>query len=125
MRLVPNSLAGRLTLLLLALAFAQGIAVFLFAEERIAEERIEAVRHAHRDNVMMRAGTVARLLRDTPQALHGPIVSAASTEFVRFSLTGEPLVGEMGTGKRVTAIAADLSATGHCAPFPRIQENRI
>ena len=96
MRLTPRSLAGRLTLLLLlALAIAQGIAVFLFAEERM-----EAVRHAHRDNVMVRAGTVARLLADTPDALHGPIVSAASTDFVRFSLTEEPLVGDVGTGNR-------------------------
>ena len=105
MRLAPRSLAGRLTLLLLlALAIAQGIAVFLFAEERV-----EAVRHAHRDNVMVRAGTVARLLADTPNALHGPIVSAASTDFVRFSLTAEPLVGEIGTGPRAEAIARDLS----------------
>ena len=106
MRLAPRSLAGRLTLLLLlALAIAQGIAVFLFAEERV-----EAVRHAHRDNVMVRAGTVARLLADTPNALHGPIVSAASTEFVRFSLTDEPLVGEVGTGTRAASIAHDLAA---------------
>ena len=106
MRLTPRSLAGRLTLLLLlALAIAQGIAVFLFAEERV-----EAVRHAHRDNVMVRAGTVARLLADTPNALHGPIVSAASTDFVRFSLTPEPLVGEIGTGTRAASIAHDLAA---------------
>ena len=106
MRLAPRSLAGRLTLLLLlALAIAQGIAVFLFAEERV-----EAVRHAHRDNVMVRAGTVARLLADTPSALHGPIVSAASTDFVRFTLTPEPLVGEIGTGPRAATIAHDLSA---------------
>ena len=105
MRLAPRSLAGRLTLLLLlALAIAQGIAVFLFAEERV-----EAVRHAHRDNVIVRAGTVARLLADTPSTLHGPIVSAASTDFVRFSLTSEPLVGEVGTGPRAAAIARDLS----------------
>ena len=105
MRMVPKSLVGRLTLLLLlALVIAQGFAVFLFAGERIA-----AVRHAHRDNVILRAGTVARLLQDTPRALHGAIVAAASTELVQFSLTREPLVGELGTGKRVAAIAYDLS----------------
>ena len=105
MKLLPRSLAGRLTLLLLlALAIAQGIAVFLFAGERV-----EAVRHAQRDNVMVRAGTVARLLADTPRALHGPIVSAASTDFVRFTITPEPLVGEIGTGPRAAAIAHDLS----------------
>ena len=115
MRLLPRSLAGRLTLLLLlALAIAQGIAVFLFAGERI-----EAVRHAHRDNVMVRAGTVARLLADTPHALHGPIVSAASTDFVRFSLTREPLVGEIGTGARAAAIARDLAAA------PDIERERV
>ncbi len=105
MKLVPKSLAGRLTLLLLfALVIAQGVAVFLFAGERIA-----AVRHAHRDNVILRVGTVAQLLQDTPRALHGAVVAAASTDFVQFSLTREPLVGEIGAGKRVTAIAYDLS----------------
>ncbi|MXY66753.1 MAG: two-component sensor histidine kinase, partial [Gammaproteobacteria bacterium] len=67
MRLAPKSLAGRLTLLLLiALAIAQGVAMILFTRERI-----EAVRHAHKDNVILRTATVARLLRDTPPALHG------------------------------------------------------
>jgi len=105
MKLVPKSLAGRLTLLLLfALVIAQGVAVFLFAGERIA-----AVRHAHRDNVILRYGPVAQLLQDTPRALHGAVVAAASNDFVQFSLTRDPLVGEIGTGKRVTAIAYDLS----------------
>ncbi len=106
MRLAPKSLAGRLTLLLLlVLVVAQGAAVFLFAGERLS-----AVRHAHRDNAIVRAGTVARLLRDTPRARHGAVVAAASTEFARFSLTGEPLVGETGAGRRVAAIADGLSA---------------
>ena len=105
MRLVPRSLSGRLTLLLLlALVFAQGVAIFLFAGERL-----EAVRHAHRDSVVTRAATVARLLEDTPRALHSSIVAAASTEFVQFSLTEEPLVGEEATGRRAASIARDLS----------------
>ena len=62
MRLAPSSLAGQLTLLLLlALAAAQGIAVALFAWERI-----EALRHAHRDDAVQRTATVARLLAGTP-----------------------------------------------------------
>ena len=105
MRLVPRSLAGRLALLLLlALAIAQGIAMVLFAVERS-----EAVRLAHRDNVIKRAGTVARLLRDTPPALHGAILNAASTGEARFSLTTEPLVGGKGTGERAAVIARGLS----------------
>ena len=62
MRLAPRSLAGQLTLLLLlALAAAQGVAVALFAWERM-----EALRDAHRDDAVLRTATVARLLGDTP-----------------------------------------------------------
>ena len=104
-RLAPRSLAGRLTLLLLlALLVAQGVAVFLFAGERIA-----AVRHAHRDNLVSRVGAVGRMLQDTPRTLHGAVVAAASTGLVRFSVTREPLVGETGSGGRAAAIAYDLS----------------
>ena len=106
MRLAPRSLAGQLGLLLLiALAVAQCVAVVLFAWERI-----EAVRHAHRDNVVLRAATVARLLRETPPTLHESVIAAASTGFVRFSLTAAPLVDATGTGGNVDAIAAQLSA---------------
>ena len=106
MRLVPRSLAGQLSLLLLlALAVAQGVAVALFTWERI-----EAVRHAHRDNVILRTATVARLLQETPPRLHDAVVAAASTNLARFSLTGEPLVSETGTGERVAAIVRELSA---------------
>jgi len=105
MRLIPGSLAGRLALLLLlALGIAQGIAMVLFAVERS-----EAVRHAHRDNVVARAGTVARLLREAPPALHGAILDAASTGQARFTLTREPMVGGSGTGERAAVIARDLS----------------
>ncbi len=105
MRLAPKSLAGRLTLLLLiALAIAQGVAMVLFTRERI-----EAVRHAHQDNVILRTATVARLLRDTPPALHGAVVVAASTDISRYSLTDTPLVGRNGAGVRANTIAARLS----------------
>ena len=105
MRLAPKSLAGRLTLLLLiALAIAQGVAMALFVRERI-----EAVRHAQQDNVILRTATVARLLRDTPLALHGAVVVAASTDFSRYSLTDTPMVGSNGAGVRADAIAARLS----------------
>ena len=106
MRLAPKSLAGQLTLLLLiALAAAQGIAVALFAWERL-----EALRHAHRDNAVLRTATVARLLGDTPPGLHDSVIAAASTDLARFSLTVEPVVGETGAGERAAAIANDLSA---------------
>ena len=106
MRLAPRSLAGQLTLLLLlALAAAQGVAVALFAWERM-----EALRDAHRDDAVLRTATVARLLGGTPPSLHDAVITAASTDLARFSLTGEPVVGEPGTGERAAAIAGDLSA---------------
>lgn len=62
MKFAPTSLAGQLTLLLLiALAIAQGVAVTLFARERI-----EAARRAYRDNAVLRTETVMRLLDGTP-----------------------------------------------------------
>ena len=106
MRLAPKSLAGQLTLLLLlALALAQGVAVALFAWERM-----EALRDAHRDNAVLRTATVARLLGDTPPGLHDSVIAAASTELARFSLTAEPVVGETDASERAAAIAGDLSA---------------
>ncbi len=106
MRLVPRSLAGQLTvLLLLALAVAQGVAVALFAWERL-----EALRDAHRGNAVLRTATVAQLLGDTPPGLHDSVIAAASTGFARFSLTADPVVGEPGAGEQAAAIANDLSA---------------
>ncbi len=106
MRLAPKSLAGQLTLLLLlALVLAQGVAVALFAWERM-----EALRDAHRDNAVLRTATVARLLGDTPPGLHDSVIAAASTALARFSLTARPVVGEAGTGERAAAIADGLSA---------------
>ena len=106
MRLAPKSLAGQLTLLLLlALALAQGVAVALFAWERM-----EALRDAHRDDAVLRTATVARLLGDTPPELHVSVIAAASTELARFTLTAEPLVGETAAGERAAAIGDGLSA---------------
>ena len=106
MRIAPKSLAGQLTLLLLlALAAAQGVAVALFAWERL-----EALHDAHRDNAVLRTATVARLLGETPPALHDSVIAAASTDLARFSLTAEPVVGGTGAGERAAAVAGDLSA---------------
>ena len=112
MRVVPKNLAGQLTLLLLlALAVAQGVAVALFAWERM-----EALRDAHRDEAVQRAATVARLLGNTPPALHEAVIAAASTGFTRFSLSPEPLVGETGTGEGAAAVARELGAALDAAP---------
>ncbi|MCY4550748.1 MAG: ATP-binding protein [Defluviicoccus sp.] len=112
MRFAPKSLAGQLTLLLLlALAAAQGVAVALFAWERM-----EALRDAHRDDAVARTATVARLIGDTPPALHESVIAAASTDLARFSLTGKPVVGETDTGERTAAIANELTSALGASP---------
>ncbi|MDE0303491.1 MAG: ATP-binding protein [Albidovulum sp.] len=106
MKLLPNSLAGQLTLLLLlALAVAQVFTVALFSWERT-----EAVRHAHQDNVIRRMATLARLLQETPPTIHDTAIAAASTELARFSLTDAPLVDAAGSGAAAAAVSASLSA---------------
>ena len=105
MRFAPSSLAGQLALLLLlALVVAQGIAIALFAAERS-----EAVQHAHRESIIARAGTVAQLLRETPPALHGATLAAASNGEAQFTLDPEPSVDAAGTGERATTITRDLA----------------
>ena len=105
MSLAPKSLAGRLALLmLLALAVAQGVAVALFAWERV-----EALRHAHRDNAVLRMADVARLVRSTPPELHDAVVAAASTDVARFSTGMEPLVVGTGSGEEAAAISEALA----------------
>ena len=112
MRVVPKSLAGQLTLLLLlALAIAQGVAVALFAWERM-----EALRDTHRDEAVQRTATVARLLGNTPPALHEAVIAAASTGFTRFSLSPEPLVGKTGTGEGAAAVSRELGAALDAGP---------
>ena len=102
---MPKSLAGQLSLLLLlALALALGVAFAL-----LAWERFEALRHAYRDNAVLRTATVARLLADTPPGLHQAVIAATSTELARFSVTDDPVVDKTGTGRRATAFARDLS----------------
>ncbi|MDE0060661.1 MAG: ATP-binding protein [Defluviicoccus sp.] len=105
MRLAPSSLAGQFALLLLlAVVVAQGIAIALFAAERS-----ESVQHAHRENVIARAGTVARLLREAPPDLHEAILAAASNDEARLTLAPAPLVDAAGSGERAVSIARDLS----------------
>ena len=53
---------------------------------------------------------MARLIGDTPPELHDAVIAAASTDLARFSLSGEPVVGETGAGERAAVIAGDLSA---------------
>ena len=106
---MPGSLAGRLTLrLLFALEIARGVTISI-----LSRERIETVRHAHRNNVVFRAGTVAQLLQVAPQSLHEAIVAVESSDLVRLSVTSKTPVGPqclrgrlVRTGDRVSFFRA-------------------
>jgi len=90
--LFPDSLAGQLIgLLLVALLVAQAISIWIFHDER----RIALIEVA-RDNILMRAVSIAKLIDDTPQPLHGRVLEASSSRFTAFWIGEAPVVREPG-----------------------------
>lgn len=89
-RLWPRSLAGQLIALLLgALVVAQLVtAAILLDEQRLA------LRDAERDRILTRTASIARLIEETPPALHARILAAAATPQYRFAVADTPLVAE-------------------------------
>ncbi|MVO17620.1 ATP-binding protein [Parasedimentitalea huanghaiensis] len=80
------SLRGQLVLLVVAaLAAAQLISLWLFADERSL-----AVRAALGFEAAGRAANVARLIEEAPPDLHPSILRAANSPLVRFDLSDEP-----------------------------------
>jgi signal transduction histidine kinase len=85
-RLIPDSLAGRMILLILAaLVLAQIATVLIFAESRRA-----AVQAAGREQVLGRTAALVRLIEDTPADLHQRILRAASSARVSFRIDDRP-----------------------------------
>ena len=77
----PRSLGGQLIgLLLIALIVAQAISIWIFHDER----RIAMIAIA-RDNILMRAVSIAKLIDDTPSSIHDQVLEASSS--------GSPLSG--------------------------------
>lgn len=88
MRKFANSLRGQLVLLIVvALALAQAISLWLFVDERGL-----AVRAAQGLEAAGRAANVARLIEEAPESLHDSILRAASSPLVRFTVSGQPEV---------------------------------
>jgi signal transduction histidine kinase len=87
-RLGPDSLAGRLVLVVLvALVLGQGLSFLIFADERRA-----IFRAANREQVLSRTATLVRLLEETPPGLQGPILAASSSRQLRFELDGDSAI---------------------------------
>ncbi|WP_346898655.1 ATP-binding protein [uncultured Roseibium sp.] len=88
----PRSLGGQLIgLLLIALIVAQAISIWIFHDER----RIAMIAIA-RDNILMRAVSIAKLIDDTPSSIHDQVLEASSSRFTAFWITDTPVVERSG-----------------------------
>jgi signal transduction histidine kinase len=89
----PRSLAGQLIgLLLIALFVAQAISIWIFHDER----RIALIEVA-RDNILLRAVSIAKLIDDTPVSLQTRILDASSSRHTTFWIGEAPVVRTPGT----------------------------
>ena len=105
MRLMPRSLAGQFTMLLLiALGIGQTVALSLFAFERF-----EARRGAYNENAVQRMATVVRLLTETESELEQSIIDAATNNSSRFWLTERTVVQQTDSNTRAHALVDNLS----------------
>ncbi|WP_319517429.1 ATP-binding protein [uncultured Martelella sp.] len=87
-RLLPRTLRGQIiALIVLALALAQALTLWLFVDQRAL-----AVRSALAIEAADRAGSTARLLEDAPAALRPEILQAASSSLVQFTVSETPSV---------------------------------
>ena len=79
-KLLPRGLTAQLIiLLLLALAAAQALTLWIYLDERD-----NAVRAASRAEIVARTAAMVRLLRQTPEPLHDRVVRSASGPRLRF-----------------------------------------
>lgn len=105
-RLIPGGLAGQLILLLLAALLLSQIASIAF----FSSERRQAVRAVQREAVLGRTVALARLLAETPPALHDRLIIAASSRLLRFRKAEQALVGEAPMSRAEARLAAALDA---------------
>ncbi len=87
-RLFPRSLAGQLSVLLIAaVLIAQMVTLAFFAESRRT-----AIDAAAREQVLGRIATLANLIEETPAPQRDRILAALATNRISYSVTPEPLV---------------------------------
>ncbi len=119
---LPGSLRGQLLLLmLLTLAVAQGLSVWLFADEREL-----AVQAALGQEAASRAANVASLIVEAPEELRPAIIQAANSPLVRFTLDRAPTVDHLdhdGGGRAAAQIASQIRQDP--APEVRVELHRI
>lgn len=125
LRLFPRSLAGQLSVLLIAAVLIAQVVTLAF----FAESRRSAIDAAAREQVLGRIATLANLIEETPAGQRDRILGALSTSRLTYSVTPGPLVrgavtvwpdGEtrakldeiFGPGRQIRAEFADSDRTG-------------
>ncbi len=104
-RLLPTSLRGQILLaVLLALAFAQGIAAAI-----AVNARQEAVRAAQTGDALDRTAALVFVLERTPPDLHGNLLRAATTPGMRLVIDPAPAV--TGSDPRLVRATRRLAQT--------------
>ena len=88
LRLFPRSLAGQLSVLLIAAVLIAQVVTLVF----FAESRRSAIDAAAREQVLGRIATLANLIEETPVGQRDRILGALSTSRFTYSVTPEPLV---------------------------------
>lgn len=87
-RLFPRSLAGQLSVLLIAAVLIAQVVTLAF----FAESRRSAIDAAAREQVLGRIATLANLIEETPAGQRDRILGALSTSRLTYSVTPGPLV---------------------------------
>lgn len=102
---LPRSLAGQLIgLLLIAVVLSQAVSIWMFHDER----RVALIEVA-RDNILMRSVSIAKLIEDTPDALHSRILDASSSQFAAFWIGETPAVDAPGTSRSELRLQAFMA----------------
>lgn len=110
-RFWPQSLGGQLIALLLgALAVAQIVSFWLFADERRG-----ALFALARQGLAQRTASLVELIEATPKPLHERITQTVSSPFLSYWISGDPAVAESGDDwadrQLVALIAEELPGT--------------
>ncbi len=101
-RFWPQSLGGQLiALLLVALAVAQIISFWLFADERRG-----ALFALARQGLAQRTASLVELIEATPEPLHERITQTVSSPFLSYWISSEPAVAESGDDRADRQLAS-------------------
>lgn len=113
--LLPRSLRAQLLLLILtALILAQGLSLWLFADERSL-----AVRAVLAQEAAVRAASVAVLLDEAPTQLRSSILRAADSPLVRFSVNPQASVEK--THQSAGRVATEIRHLIGTTPGPEVR----